>query len=65
MKYEIFRTFDNEGEALQFMQDINRARLAASKTDIVVLVDGPDDGEYTVMELADAVDGGFAYRWEI
>ena len=26
---------------------------------------GPDDGEYTVMPIADAIAGGFLYRWEV
>ncbi len=65
MNDEIFSTFTDEGDAMQYMQDINRGRLATGNTDIVVMVDGPIDGEYTIMELADAVDGDFAYRWDI
>ena len=63
MNDEIFRTFTDEGEAVQFMIDINRARLAAGNTDIVVLVDGPADGEFSILELREASE--FQYRWEI
>ena len=28
-----------------------------------VVVDGPQDGEHTVIDIQDAIDGGFYYSW--
>ncbi len=63
--YIDMKTFEEEAEAVQYMRTINKARKKANNNDIVVLVDGPADGEFTVMELKEAIESGFAYRWEI
>jgi hypothetical protein len=57
------RTFTNEADARERMRLLNRSRRG--RTELVVMVDGPDDGEFTVMELRDAVEGGFLYSWEV
>lgn len=57
------KTYTNEGKAVTEMKRLNR--FAIKKTsDLYALVDGPDDGEYTIMPLKDAIDGGFGYRWD-
>ncbi len=56
-------TFKNEDEARRLMVSRNQTRRG--RTELAVLVDGPRDGEFTVMSLRDAIDGGFAYRWEV
>ena len=53
-------TTTNEEEAVEIMRRRNRAAGHPA----FVLVDGPDDGEFTVMPLDEAVDNGFLYRWE-
>lgn len=57
------RTFTSEDEARRLM--VNRNHTRRGKTDLTVLVDGPDDGEWTVMDLRDAIEGGFLYSWEV
>lgn len=57
------RTFTDEANAYDFMKSTNQARKAAGNAHIVVMVDGPEDNEYTVMELVDAIAEGFCYRW--
>ncbi len=59
-----FLTTTNEAEAVDAMRARNRAAVANGRSDMYVLVDGPEDGEFTVMPLADAVEGEFLYRWE-
>ena len=53
-------TTTNEDEAVEIMRRRNRA----AGSPVFVLVDGPEDGEFSVMPLAEAIDSGFAYRWE-
>ncbi len=57
------RTFTDESKAYWFMKSTNQSRKAAGNPHIVVMVDGPEDNEYTVMELVDAIEEGFCYRW--
>lgn len=58
-------TFDNEDTA---MKEMRRANIGALKTTsdkpLRVVVDGPLDGEYSVMDVQDAIDNDFLYRWE-
>jgi len=56
-------TTKDEDEARRLMASRNRTRRG--RTDLAVMVDGPGDGEFTVMDLRDAIEGGFAYRWEV
>ena len=58
-----FYTTTDEGEARDRMVHLNRTRRG--RTDLSVLVDGPNDGEFTVMDLRDAIDNEFMYRWEV
>lgn len=60
-------TNNNEDQAVEIMRNRNRAVAAANarRPEWSVLVEGPADGEYTVMSLREAVDGGFAYSWEV
>ncbi len=57
------RTMASEDEARNLMVTRNRARRDR-RVDIAVVVEGPGDGEWTVMDLRDANDGGFLYSWE-
>jgi hypothetical protein len=56
-------TTTNEDDARNLMLSRNRTRRG--RTDMAVMVDGPGDGEFTVMSLRDAIGGGFTYRWEV
>jgi hypothetical protein len=58
-----FYTTTDERDALQRMRLMNQSRRG--RTELSVMVDGPDDGEFTVMDLRDAIEGGFGYRWEV
>jgi hypothetical protein len=57
------KTLTDENEAADWMRLLNRSRRG--RTDLSVMVDGPDDGEFTVMDLRDAIEGDFAYSWEV
>lgn len=57
------RTLTNEDEARALM--VSRNRTARGSAALVVMVDGPNDGEFTVMDLRDAVENGFLYTWEV
>ena len=51
------KTMDNEDAA---------HALAASRNQHgvdYVVVDGPEDGEWTVMHILDAIENGFLYSW--
>jgi len=56
-------TTTDENEARELM--VSRNRTARGSAELVVMVDGPNDGEFTVMDLRDAVEGGFMYTWEV
>ena len=57
------RTFSKESDALAWMVLLNRSRRG--RTDLSVIVDGPNDDEFTVMDLRDAIENDFLYRWEV
>ena len=57
------KTLTDENEARDLMVLWNRSRRG--RAELVVMVDGPDDGEFTVMELRDAIENGFSYCWEV
>jgi len=53
-------------EAEARMRQRNRATNDLSSKTLTVVVDGPEDGEATVMPLADAIDNEFQfYRWAL
>ena len=56
-------TFRSEDDARRLMVTRNLTRRDRSA--IAVLVEGPDDGEWTVMDLRDAIENGFSYSWEV
>jgi hypothetical protein len=58
-----WRTTTDENAARDLMLIRNRSRRG--RTDLTVMVDGPGDGEFTVMDLRDAIDNEFLYRWEV
>jgi hypothetical protein len=57
------KTFASERKARDFMRMKNRTSV--DKRNIHVTVDGPDDLEFTVMPLKEAIDMGFSYEWEV
>ena len=57
------KTMTDERKARDLMVLWNRSRRG--RAELVVMVDGPDDGEFTVMELREAIENDFAYRWEV
>lgn len=40
-----------------------RNRSRGLNAELTVLVDGPGDGEYTIMGVRQAIENDFAYRW--
>ena len=56
--------FQTEAEAESFMRRTNQAQVSSRRPRFVVLVDGPED-DYYVMDLGDAIEEGFPYRWSI
>lgn len=59
------KTFQGEDEAVNYMLTTNKARRKAGDRNILVMVDGPGDDEFTVMELGEAIDNGFLYIWKV
>ena len=57
------KTFNSEESARGYMIRTNKSRAMANNDNICVRVDGPDDGQFTVMELGEAIDNGFYYTW--
>ncbi len=55
------KTFTAEQKARDFMRMKNRTAVKPCH----VMVDGPDDLEFTVMPLKEAVEMGFSYEWEV
>jgi hypothetical protein len=59
-------TFQDRGVAHTRMTIKNQAyHRAGNFKDLAVLVDGPGDGDFTVMSLCEAIDGGFLYEWAV
>ena len=59
------RTYRSEAMALEMMRLRNRsAERAGNYKTVCVMVEGPNDGDFTLMDLRDAVDAGFGYRIE-
>jgi hypothetical protein len=56
------KTFTSKHKASDFMRMKNQT---AVKPSLNVMVDGPDDLEFTVMPLKEAIDMGFSYEWEV
>jgi hypothetical protein len=56
-------TFTNEADARTFM--VLRNRAMAKHNDVVVMVEGPGDDEFTVMDLRSAIDDEFLYSWAV
>lgn len=56
-------TFDVRGEAVRYMRGCNAA-LGEDARDLAVIVEGPEDEQWTVMSVTEAVDNGFPYTWE-
>ena len=52
------KTFEAEQAAEDYCRRMNRAKNA-----LYVIVDGPEDDQYTVMLDSEAIDNDFAYRW--
>lgn len=57
------KTFEDCDEATSYMRSMNKSRRLANNHDLVVMVDGPADDEYTVMELREAIDNDFLFTW--
>ena len=56
--------FMNLEDAERFMKMRNRAERLNRRPRFVVLVDGPED-DFFVMELSEAIDNEFLYRWSV
>lgn len=54
------KTFTDETQARDYAQ---RKTRRSGGREVYVVVDGPDDGEWTVMSLTDTIDGEFLYSW--
>ena len=53
------KTFKSEATA----HDIARVRNGRGRRVEWVVVEGPDDSEWSVMSLRDATENGFCYAW--
>ena len=51
------KTFTDENAAHTVASSRNGSRVD------YVVVDGPEEGQYTVMHILDAIDGCFSYSW--
>jgi hypothetical protein len=54
-------TYDNYDDAYAEMK--KRNKNLSSRNPQWVVVDGPDDGEATIMLESEAQDNDFSYRW--
>lgn len=60
------QTYNNEQNAIDNMRTMNRAyQLAGNKKNICVMVEGPNDEEWTLMDVKDAIEAEMPYSWEI
>lgn len=55
-------TFKTEEQAKEYAHSINRTKK--DKNNPMVTVTGPDDNEYTVMTLTEAIEKEFLYEVE-
>lgn len=53
------RTYTDTDHAETIMRQRNRHATG----DPTVMVDGPDEGQVTLMPLREAIEHGFPYRW--
>ena len=60
-----WRTFTDEGRARSIMRHRNRDSERFGTNETTVLIEGPCDGEVTLAPLAEAIDAGFCYCWEV
>jgi hypothetical protein len=62
-----YREFGSREAALDHCRAVNRRESLGGVTIrhpvAVVVVDGPEDGCTTVIDLPTAIDGDFAYEW--
>jgi hypothetical protein len=56
-------TLTDRAEAVDYMKACNRHLRGKSR--FAVMVEGPECGEWTVMDIAEAIDAGFLYTWEV
>ena len=58
-------TYNNEFIARSRMKMKNECRKnAGNNNDLQVMVDGPGEGEFTIMPIKEAIENGFSYSWE-
>ena len=53
-------TYPNRDDAESAMIRANKANK-----NLTVVVEGPENGEYTTMSIHDAIDNGFTYSWAV
>jgi hypothetical protein len=59
-----WKTFTNKDSAIRHMKTVNQAyKKAGNKKNLMVMVEGPGDGEYTLMDLRDATENEMMYSW--
>lgn len=59
-------TFTDEDQAYAFMRAKNRTyERRGDRINTACLVDGPQDGQWTVCDIEAAIDLGIRYRWEV
>ena len=63
MLIKTMTTYTNEEEARDMMRRLNSTRIG--RMDVWVIVDGPGDGEFTLMTQREAIDGEFMYCWQV
>jgi hypothetical protein len=55
------RTYTNETAAYEAMRLHNRVVFSARRPELMVLVDGPDEGQFSTMSLREASENEFPY----
>lgn len=61
----MIRTYTSEAIAESEARALTRARTRRHPRGPRVIVEGPAAGEWSTMDLAEAIDGGFCYRWVV
>lgn len=58
VEQEGWRMLDSVEDAERLCHSLNHSR-----TNLTVMVDGPEDGQVTLMSIRDAIAFHFLYRW--
>ncbi|WP_027360808.1 hypothetical protein [Desulforegula conservatrix] len=58
------KTYKNKEKAYEMMESKNRSyRRAGNSRQLMVMVEGPEEGEHTIMDIKEAIENSFTYEW--